>query len=120
MKSTGIIRSIDDLGRIVIPKEIRNSLDIQPGQNLELFIENDFILLKKFNCEEETESLLNKAMFYIEENLHLSMKEKYEIYSNIKKIKEKLNEKTKDNRILSNKNKDDINQKMKKVIKKEK
>lgn len=50
MKSTGVIRRIDDLGRIVIPKEIRKSLRIHDGENLEIFIENEnCIVLQKFS-----------------------------------------------------------------------
>lgn len=47
MKSTGILRRIDELGRIVIPKEIRRHLRIRDGESLEIFIENDNIILKK-------------------------------------------------------------------------
>ena len=49
MKSTGIIRRIDDLGRIVIPKEIRKNLKIKENEVLEVFIENDKIILKKYS-----------------------------------------------------------------------
>lgn len=50
MKATGIIRRIDDLGRIVIPKEIRKNLRLQNGENLEIFIdENENIILRKYN-----------------------------------------------------------------------
>ena len=41
MKATGIVRRIDDLGRVVIPKEIRRSLKIREGDPLEIFIEDD-------------------------------------------------------------------------------
>ena len=47
MKSTGIIRRIDDLGRIVIPKEMRKNLRIKSGENLEIYTEGEVILLKK-------------------------------------------------------------------------
>lgn len=47
MKATGIVRRIDELGRIVIPKEIRKNLRIKSGENLEIYTENDVILLKK-------------------------------------------------------------------------
>ena len=47
MKSTGITRRIDDLGRIVIPKEIRKNLKIKENEVLEIFINNDEIILKK-------------------------------------------------------------------------
>ena len=49
MKSTGVIRRIDDLGRIVIPKEIRKNLRIREGDNLEVFIEEENIILKKYS-----------------------------------------------------------------------
>ena len=52
MKSTGIVRPIDQLGRIVLPKELRESLNIGPKDSLEVFIENEKIILKKYapNC----------------------------------------------------------------------
>lgn len=50
MKSTGIIRRLDDLGRIVIPKEIRNSLKIREGNNLEILVNaNGELILKKYS-----------------------------------------------------------------------
>lgn len=49
MKSTGIKRKIDDLGRIVIPMEIRNNLDINEGDLLEIFVDKNSIILQKDN-----------------------------------------------------------------------
>ena len=50
MKATGIVRRMDELGRIVIPKEIRKSLRIKEGENLEIFItEEESIILKKYS-----------------------------------------------------------------------
>ena len=49
MKSTGITRRIDDLGRIVIPKEIRKNLKIKDNEVMEIFIDNNNIILKKFS-----------------------------------------------------------------------
>ena len=48
MKSTGIIRRIDDLGRIVIPKEIRRKLKIKEGENIEIYINEEQIVLQKY------------------------------------------------------------------------
>lgn len=49
MKDTGIIRKIDDLGRIVIPKEIRKKLKLREGDNLEIYVKDDGdILLRKY------------------------------------------------------------------------
>ena len=49
MKATGVVRRIDDLGRIVIPKEIRRNLRIRDGESLEIFVDGDNIVLKKFS-----------------------------------------------------------------------
>ena len=49
MKTTGVIRRIDDLGRIVIPKEIRKTLRIKDGESVEIFLNSDNIVLKKYS-----------------------------------------------------------------------
>ena len=48
MKSTGIIRKVDELGRIVLPIEIRRTLDIEVRDELEIFMEGEHIILQKF------------------------------------------------------------------------
>jgi AbrB family transcriptional regulator (stage V sporulation protein T) len=49
MKATGVVRRIDDLGRIVIPKELRRTMRIREGDSLEIFIEGEKIMLKKYS-----------------------------------------------------------------------
>lgn len=49
MKATGVIRRIDDLGRIVIPKEIRRSLKINEGDSVEIFVDDNKIILNKYS-----------------------------------------------------------------------
>ena len=49
MKTTGVVRRIDDLCRIVIPKEIRKNLRIRDGESLEFFVDKETITLKKFS-----------------------------------------------------------------------
>lgn len=48
MKSTGIVRKVDELGRIVLPIELRRVLDISERDELEIYMENDHIILKKY------------------------------------------------------------------------
>lgn len=48
MNSTGITRKLDELGRIVLPMEIRTKFDINPKDALEIFVEDDKIILKKY------------------------------------------------------------------------
>lgn len=52
MKATGIVRKVDELGRIVIPIELRNKLDIAIKDPIEIFVEGSSIILKKYepNC----------------------------------------------------------------------
>lgn len=51
MKSTGIVRKIDDLGRVVIPKETRKVLDLNDGDPVEFYVEGEMIILKKLQRE---------------------------------------------------------------------
>ena len=53
MKATGIVRRIDDLGRIVIPKEIRRSMHICEGDPLELFLDGSNIVFHKYEVSGE-------------------------------------------------------------------
>ena len=48
MKATGVVRRIDDLGRVVIPKEIRNKLDIEEKDPIEIYLDGSSIILRKF------------------------------------------------------------------------
>lgn len=53
MKSTGIVRKVDELGRIVIPKELRRSLKINEGAPLEIFVDNEKIIVQKYHPANE-------------------------------------------------------------------
>jgi len=65
MKVTGVVRRIDDLGRLVIPKEVRRIMRINDGDTFEIFTDtkNDSITFKKYNpsstYKEEIESIIN-------------------------------------------------------------
>ncbi|MED3560977.1 AbrB/MazE/SpoVT family DNA-binding domain-containing protein [Bacillus xiapuensis] len=48
MKSTGIVRKVDELGRVVIPIELRRTLDIAEKDALEIYVDEDKIILKKY------------------------------------------------------------------------
>ena len=57
MKATGIVRRIDDLGRIVIPKEIRRTMGIREGDPLEIFTEDNSIIFSKYDGINEEEEI---------------------------------------------------------------
>lgn len=62
MKATGIVRRIDDLGRIVIPKEVRRTLHIDDGTPLELYVEGDKIIYRKYQPDTWTSDELHDAL----------------------------------------------------------
>ena len=63
MKEIGVVRKIDELGRIVIPKEIRNTFAITNGDSLEIYIENNHLCLKKYS---KLLSFKEKADYFVQ------------------------------------------------------
>ena len=51
MKSTGLVRKVDDLGRIVLPKELRDVFNIEQKDSIEIFREDEMIILRKYKPE---------------------------------------------------------------------
>ena len=105
------IKRIDDLGRIVIPKEIRRLLCIQNNENMEISINNDEIVLKKHSLLNEKEKDLIKLCNLIQnisnKNIVVTDRDKV-IYSNIESITNKeISDKLKDN--IINRKEIDIN-----------
>lgn len=49
MRSTGIVRKLDELGRITLPIELRRNLDVNDRDPLEIFVDEDKIIMKKYN-----------------------------------------------------------------------
>jgi len=48
MKATGIVRPVDPLGRVVIPVELRRTLNVKTADSLEVFVDGEYIMLKKY------------------------------------------------------------------------
>ena len=61
MKATGIVRRVDVLGRVVVPKEIRKILGISEGDPLEIFTEKDGIILKKYSPLSNMDEIANNV-----------------------------------------------------------
>ena len=70
MKATGIVRRIDDLGRVVIPKEIRRTLRIRDGDPLEIFTEKDGeVIFKKYSPMGDLHELAGRVCEAVQKNL---------------------------------------------------
>ena len=69
MKATGIVRKVDELGRIVLPKDIRRSLNLKVGTPLEIFVNDNTLILKEYS---QLKNLKEKA-FDVAECLHKTL-----------------------------------------------
>nr|DAE53206.1 MAG TPA: stage V sporulation protein T [Caudoviricetes sp.] len=67
MKATGIVKRVDDLGRIVIPKTVRRTMGIAEGTQLELFTENGTLIYKKYVAENELGGMVSNLMEAVED-----------------------------------------------------
>lgn len=67
MNATGIIRRVDDLGRIVLPKEVRRKVGISEGTPMEIFTSDEGIVLKKYYPENELEGRTKNLMEAVED-----------------------------------------------------
>jgi transcriptional pleiotropic regulator of transition state genes len=66
MKSTGIVRKVDELGRVVLPIELRRTLDINLKDSLEIYVDGEKIILKKYSpacifCDEAEDIVYYKG-----------------------------------------------------------
>ncbi|GAB6485870.1 AbrB/MazE/SpoVT family DNA-binding domain-containing protein [Bacillus cereus] len=85
MKSTGVTRKVDELGRIVLPKELRKTLEIAEKDPLEIFVEDEKIILQKYksydacaitgDISEKNISLANGKIVLSPEGAELLIKE---------------------------------------------
>ena len=115
MKSTGIVRKIDELGRIVIPKEIRNVLGIHSNDDLEIFIDNMKIVLTKYEKSDNILNYSNNIVKIIDEKLNIKVfvtnKERFitEGYLKNKELDSKLLELIEERKRYESINKETIN-----------
>lgn len=86
MKTTGIVRKIDELGRIVLPKELRKNLNINTGDDFQISLENEKIILERYsrliNIEKEIikivnifKEIYNYNIFVVYNNKYIDSKE---------------------------------------------
>lgn len=79
IKATGVVRRIDDLGRIVLPKELRRTMRIKEGDSLEIFIDDqDKIVLKKYSAVKGVSTFLKEFV----ESMYISNKKDIIIVDN--------------------------------------
>lgn len=62
MKSTGIVRRIDDLGRVTLPKELRTTMDLPEGTPMEIYVDRDSIVIRKYQPDVWSADELKNAL----------------------------------------------------------
>lgn len=73
MINTGIVRKIDNLGRLVLPKELRYSLNIEPCTDFEILIDNEDIILRKYSKVKNNEETILKILNSFNINLNINV-----------------------------------------------
>lgn len=89
MRRTGIIRRVDDLGRVVIPKEIRQEFDIREGDPLELTLDGNKICFELYTYTEQIEEKIERLIEIVEKDEH-SISNKKTVISALEIAKELL------------------------------
>lgn len=82
MKATGVVRRIDELGRIVIPKEIRKNLRIRDGESIEIYTDNlNQIILKKYSLSEDynliIRSYIDSIYYTLKKDVYVTDRDKF-------------------------------------------
>lgn len=90
MKRTGIIRRIDDLGRIVIPREIRNVLRIRENDSLEMFVRDNAVVLVKYSARKPVLETLDVLQELVQKDLNLKCG--WELLARIREMSVMLNQ----------------------------
>lgn len=88
MKATGIVRRVDDLGRLVLPKELRRTLHIKEADPIEFYVEGDTIILKKYDAVGDVLQLLDNTEGYIKQDVNLPAGTSFELLRKLSEIKE--------------------------------
>jgi len=91
MKRTGIVRRIDDLGRVVIPKEIRRTMHIKEGDPLEIMVTDDgSVTFTKYRPTDDISSIVNDLRGSVVDCEYLNMDTKIALHEKISEITDML------------------------------
>ena len=71
MKATGMVRKVDDLGRIVLPKELRTNLGLDIGTPVEFYVDGELVIVKKYDAAGSVAELVEKLECEIRMKEHL-------------------------------------------------
>jgi stage V sporulation protein T len=86
MKTTGIIRRIDDLGRVVIPKEVRRTLMIKEGDPLEIHVHEDMVCYRKYVPESDYINSIKSIIGNLEQDFDINTDTKNELKIKLKEV----------------------------------
>ena len=90
MKATGIVRKLDELGRVVVPKEIRDTKGWKQGTPLEMFVTEDSVVMKAYQTSEDKQDILNTLEHVYSEIGQSDERVKEEFADVIRRIEQRL------------------------------
>ncbi|MGL6198871.1 MAG: hypothetical protein ACRC3H_08050 [Lachnospiraceae bacterium] len=96
MKETGIVRKIDKVGRIVIPKELRWKYQMDCGDMVEIFTDQDCICMKKYDTETNVMEQV-EVLYETVERMEQELKDTKELEEYLKRVRSKLEQLQKEN-----------------------
>ena len=73
MKSTGVVRRIDDLGRIVIPKEIRKNMGLREGETLEIYVDDNKLIMQKYSKLNNYQDNIKSIIQFISDSFSINI-----------------------------------------------
>lgn len=90
MRATGIVRRIDDLGRVVIPKEIRSRLKIQEGDPFEIAVEGSSVVFTKYDVANDIKAAIDSAKHVALDSTDLSTEKSAAVIAKLEEAKKLL------------------------------
>lgn len=90
MTSTGIVRRIDDLGRVVIPKEIRRHLGLREGDPLEICVEGESVIFTKYDTANNIRAAIESAKRVVSNDADISTEKSAAVIAKLEEAKKLL------------------------------
>ena len=90
MKSTGIVRRVDDLGRVIIPKEVRRHLRIGEGDPLEISVDGESVIFTKYDTTTGIKSAIESAKRVVSNDADISTEKSAAVIAKLEEAKKLL------------------------------
>lgn len=87
VRSTGMVRRIDDLGRVVIPKDIQHKIGINEGDPFEIFVEGEAVIFKKYDAANDIKAAIESAKRVVSNDADISTEKSAAVIAKLEEAK---------------------------------